>query len=385
MTGELPDLVAAARYLDAERSPRYQPDQRTYCNVFASDFCALLNVYLPRVWWTELSIQDGITPYSTAALGRSVREMTANALYNWLRTYGSHYGWEEQESLAALQAIVATGQVGMVTGRSSTNAGHLSFVLSADEDASGNLIQTQAGRQCSTVRSVPKWWEGGEYEEVGYWTNTSPRARPPSPQRISDMVLRPVMPMAIGFLERELEAAARLQRELPDVLLEALVAAEDKRFWRHKGFDPIAICRAVHAGLFAGRRQGASTIEQQLVRTLTGFRAKTVRRKLVEIALAYWCATHYPKRLLASIYLEAAYYGSNAHGLRAACARLNVETDSLDLDQAALLVSALRHPIPLNLPMDARHPWRARARWIANRIGKRGPLSRKTLPARAAG
>lgn len=65
-----------------------------------------------------------------------------------------------------------------------------------------------------------------------------------------------------------------------------LVLAEDRRFPRHPGFDPIALCRAAWRTSSGGPRQGGSTIAMQLVRTVTGRREPTLRRKAAEVALA---------------------------------------------------------------------------------------------------
>ena len=76
-----------------------------------------------------------------------------------------------------------------------------------------------------------------------------------------------------------------IPRELDGMLMEMLVTGEDRRFLRHCGFDPAAIARAAFWTL-RGRLQGASTIEQQLVRTITGEKQIRTTRKIREILLA---------------------------------------------------------------------------------------------------
>ena len=92
-----------------------------------------------------------------------------------------------------------------------------------------------------------------------------------------------------------IKISQRLQVELeklkmkPDCykkLVAFLVVGEDHRYYRHIGFDIVGICRAVYRDVFLGKREGASTIEQQLVRALTEDYRFSIRRKIKEIYLA---------------------------------------------------------------------------------------------------
>lgn len=84
----------------------------------------------------------------------------------------------------------------------------------------------------------------------------------------------------------------------------------------HYGVDPLAILRSIKVRLLQGRRQGASTVEQQLVRTITRRYEKTPRRKLREQVLAVMLNSKFDKPELASCYLKVAYYGRSLDGFK---------------------------------------------------------------------
>lgn len=123
-------------------------------------------------------------------------------------------------------------------------------------------------------------------------------------------------------------------------LITALIVAEDHRNAMHHGVDPIAILRSFKARVFCGKRQGASTIEQQLVRTITGRYEKTPRRKIREQILAVMLGFKFGKKDLASCYLKVAYFGSSLVGGLGIC-KLRVESpDCSD----AIIVAHLKYP-----------------------------------------
>ncbi|HIF6680750.1 TPA: transglycosylase domain-containing protein [Serratia marcescens] len=97
-------------------------------------------------------------------------------------------------------------------------------------------------------------------------------------------------------------------------LIRALVCAEDHRNHIHFGIDPIAITRAFKIKLFNKTSQGASTIEQQFVRTITKRYEKTPRRKIREQILAVMISLKESKRDISKSYLSCAYYGTGLIG-----------------------------------------------------------------------
>lgn len=123
-------------------------------------------------------------------------------------------------------------------------------------------------------------------------------------------------------------------------LIKALVVAEDHRNAIHYGVDPLAILRTIKVRMFQGKRQGASTIEQQLVRTITGRYEKTPRRKIREQLLAVMLNAKFCKEELASCYLKIAYYGVSLTGYKGI--EKIKSTTSVDLN--AVIVAHLKYP-----------------------------------------
>ncbi|MBN4083135.1 transglycosylase domain-containing protein [bacterium AH-315-B06] len=139
----------------------------------------------------------------------------------------------------------------------------------------------------------------------------------------------------------------------PLVALQLLVSGEDHRHARHPGFDVIAICRAMWRRITLSSREGASTIEQQIVRTITGRYERTLRRKIKEILLATLINANYQKNILPAVYLSIAYYGWRMNGYCQACQRLSLCPGYLTLDEAAALVARLKYPEP-KISSDSR-------------------------------
>ena len=139
-----------------------------------------------------------------------------------------------------------------------------------------------------------------------------------------------------------------------------LIAAEDHRFTRHPGVDPLALCRAFWQTYCRGFRQGGSTIAMQLVRTLTGRRERTWRRKVAEIFLALKLSAYVPRARLPLYYLWVAYYGWDMEGFPRACSHLGLEPSSSTLAEDAQLIARLKYPQP-RYP-DATQISRIRAR-----------------------
>lgn len=148
-------------------------------------------------------------------------------------------------------------------------------------------------------------------------------------------------------LDDECAAFARSPDRAPPIIAQRLlVSGEDHRHARHPGFDLIAIGRACWRWLSRGTHEGASTIEQQIVRVLTERYERTLVRKLREIVLATLVAQRYPKRCLPAVYLAIGYYGWRMNGYSQACRRLGLSSHSPSLDEAARLVARLKYPQP---------------------------------------
>jgi membrane carboxypeptidase/penicillin-binding protein PbpC len=145
---------------------------------------------------------------------------------------------------------------------------------------------------------------------------------------------------------RELEKES-LSIDVSKNLIELLIAAEDHRFWKHPGFDPISLLRASWRNVCRGRREGASTIAMQLVRVVSGRYNICMIRKIIEIYLAIRITRMVDKRRLPCMYLLVAYYGWGMNGLKQVSSKLKIDISTLSLIQAAEVIARLKYPEPV--------------------------------------
>src|SRR5205809_1676770 len=107
--------------------------------------------------------------------------------------------------------------------------------------------------------------------------------------------------------------------EVPASLKNAIIAAEDERFYQHPGIDYVGVLRAAYTNLAAGgRRQGASTITMQVARNFFLSSEKTLTRKLYEALLAFKIEHSLTKEQILELYLNQIYLGQRAYGFGAA-------------------------------------------------------------------
>ena len=135
--------------------------------------------------------------------------------------------------------------------------------------------------------------------------------------------------------------------ELPQHVVDAFLAAEDLRFYKHPGFDIVRIGGAVISNLRSGGyAQGASTITQQLVKLSHLSSQKTIARKLEEIWLALQLEQRFTKEEILEMYLNYIYFGDGAYGVQAAAqAVYGVDAKALSPAQAASLAGTNILPI----------------------------------------
>jgi membrane peptidoglycan carboxypeptidase len=154
-------------------------------------------------------------------------------------------------------------------------------------------------------------------------------------------------PQLLGLHRRHL---CEVSSGPPWIAQALLISGEDHRFFDHAGIDFIAVCRAIWRGLALRRREGASTIEMQLVRVLTCRFERTLVRKIREAGLATLLASAVPKHDIPALYLRVAYYGTGMRNFSAACARLSLDPLAMNPRQAARLVARLKYPEPAQVP-----------------------------------
>lgn len=145
-----------------------------------------------------------------------------------------------------------------------------------------------------------------------------------------------------------------------------LVSGEDHRHAYHPGFDIRAIGRALWRRVRYHCREGASTIEQQIVRVLTGHFERTIWRKFREILLASLVADAFSKSILPALYLKIGYYGWRMNGFEQACNRLGLSPESMTLMDAAGLVARLKYPEPHWIPKRRLDQIHCRQKYLAS-------------------
>ncbi len=144
--------------------------------------------------------------------------------------------------------------------------------------------------------------------------------------------------------------------DMPYHLVQAVVAAEDNRFFQHKGVDYMGMVRAAIKNWQAGRiTQGASTLTQQLARNTYALQEKSYERKLVEVFLAQRIEKTLNKREILELYLNRVYFGSGFFGIESASrGYFGKSASKLSVAESAMLAGLLKSPNNLS-------PWSDRA------------------------
>ncbi|MEU3482245.1 transglycosylase domain-containing protein [Streptomyces sp. NPDC033754] len=132
--------------------------------------------------------------------------------------------------------------------------------------------------------------------------------------------------------------------QIPRVMQEAVVSAENKTFWDDSGIDPMGIGRAVWNMAKGGETQGGSTITQQYVKNnRLNDQSQTVTRKVKELFISMKVGNEYDKPVIMAGYLNTAYYGRGAYGIQAASrAYFNKDAKHLNASESALLAAVLK-------------------------------------------
>lgn len=134
--------------------------------------------------------------------------------------------------------------------------------------------------------------------------------------------------------------------KIPAYLKEALIATEDRKFYTHSGIDLKGIARALLKDVLAGEFvEGASTITQQLAKTLFLTTRKTMVRKIKEAILAFQLERRYTKDEILELYLNQVYFGSGAYGVESAAGIFfNKSVGDLSLAECALVAGMPKSP-----------------------------------------
>jgi penicillin-binding protein 1A len=162
--------------------------------------------------------------------------------------------------------------------------------------------------------------------------------------------------------------------EVPQQLKNAIIAAEDERFYEHPGIDYVGVLRAAWANLVAGgRRQGASTITMQVARNFFLSSEKTLTRKLYEALLAFKIEHSLSKEQILELYVNQIYLGQRAYGFAAASqAYYGKALDRLSLAEISMLAGLPKAPSmnPVSNPTRAKQ----RQQYVLRRMTELGHI-----------
>lgn len=195
-------------------------------------------------------------------------------------------------------------------------------------------------------------------------------------------------PVARLFTEDRIEIPVV---RMPTHLLNAIVAIEDDRFYKHRGIDPVGILRALYHNIRAGKVvQGGSTLTQQLARNLSfeGARLgqqRTITRKIKEALITVKLEYKYSKEQILGLYWNSIYLGRGAYGLERAAqihfgksVRDVPEDQPIDLSlaESALLASLPQRPeYYASSKAEAREALKARRDLVLDRMAEQGYIS----------
>ena len=166
--------------------------------------------------------------------------------------------------------------------------------------------------------------------------------------------------------------------DIPDSLIKATIAIEDKDFYKHKGFDIYGIARATRKTVFEGSLQGGSTITQQLVKSVFLSPERTINRKIKELYLAFRVEMAFSKDKILEMYLNQVPYGGTAWGVAAAAEQyFGKNVKDLTLAESALLAGL--PAAPSYYSPFGQNPERAKTRqkFVLKRMTAEGYISKE--------
>ena len=206
---------------------------------------------------------------------------------------------------------------------------------------------------------------------------------------ISDLAdYRPKLPLRVFSTEGALLGEFGEERrnltpikQIPKVMQEAVLAAEDARFYSHGGVDYLGVLRAGLANVNRAKSQGASTITMQVARNVYLSSEKTFTRKIYEILLTFKLEHLLSKDQILEIYMNQIYLGNRAYGFAAASeAYFGKPLQQISIAEAAMLAGLPKAPTannPINNPRRAR----ARQLYVIDRMEESGFITHEQAQA----
>ncbi|TCW68893.1 PBP1A family penicillin-binding protein [Burkholderia sp. SRS-25] len=222
---------------------------------------------------------------------------------------------------------------------------------------------------------------------IGAWTIQRIWTQLPSVEHLA--VYRPALPLRIFSRDGDLLAEYGVERRefvplerIPPLMRQALLAAEDAKFYQHGAVDFGGLARATFANVVTGQPgQGGSTITMQVARNFYLTRDKVLSRKLAEILMATKLEREYSKDKLLELYMNEIYLGERAYGFAAAAnVYFGKPLDALSAGEAAVLAGLPKAPSAFNPVVN---PARATARrnYVLGRMHALGQLDDATYHA----
>jgi len=165
----------------------------------------------------------------------------------------------------------------------------------------------------------------------------------------------------IGEFGEERRAVVKI-KDVPEVMRQAILAAEDERFYQHGGVDYLSVLRAALTNVTSGTQQGAGTITMQVARNFFLTRERTLTRKLREVLLAYKIEANLTKDEILELYINQIFLGQRAYGFAAASqVYFGKPLSRVDIPEAAMLAGLPKAPSAYN---PIANPKRARGRQL---------------------
>lgn len=132
--------------------------------------------------------------------------------------------------------------------------------------------------------------------------------------------------------------------QFPEQLIKTTISIEDKRFYNHNGHDIISIFRAIINNFSSNRIQGASTIEQQFVRTILKNNEPTFKRKYFEITLSTLIFKKFTKTEIINLYLTCYTFHEKIKGVHSICEKENYKIDALTQKDIYEIAARFKYP-----------------------------------------
>ena len=242
-------------------------------------------------------------------------------------------------------------RVGCIKGSSSSSSGTLFFSLEDQRISSGWPFTAHFSRMFNSKQST-------------YSHNMRNRPRFLSSPR--SFLIR----LHVDLFAIDRKAEDDFDDTVLTPLEQLVLVLEDRRFFSHGGVDSKAVIRVLWRACTLRSFGGASTIDMQFVRTATGYRDRTIRRKMYEMLLAFIIQWRYTKIQILRSYISCAFFGSHMNGCdRASALAFNCSVSTLSLKQTSELAAMLVFPRPL----------RPNEKWRKN-VDRRAAYGLRILP-----